>query len=612
MLYASIDWATVIWAMTAAACGTFAVVNGLVWLRNRQFAVNGVFAIMALSAAASAFFELTIMHAPSPAVYALGLRWAHVPIFILMLGIIAFVKIYLRAGRTWLVVAVVLLRSAALLTNFGPADNLNFLKTTGLQHVIFLGDSLAVPMGERNPFMIAAQLSLLLLLAFVIDAGIQVWRRGERRKALVTSGAIAGLVFLGMLQGMLVMWGLVQMPLTPSLFFAGVIAIMGLELSRNVVRADQLATEVRESEARLGLAAEAANLGVWTRELPDGKIWATPHWRRLLGFTEAERITVDRFFERVHPEDRSLVRETLWKSERENDRYELEYRLLFPNGSIRWIASRGRFETKGAEKRIVASGVSVDITARKEAEAALHNQRNALAHLSRVTLLGELSGSLAHELNQPLTAILSNAQAALRFLDQPDLDRAEITEILREIVAADQRASDVIRSLRALFQKGETRRAALRLNAAIETVLRLLRSDFARQQIAIETHLDAADPWIVGDEVQLQQVLLNLLLNAADAMESLNAACRVIAITTEAASDAQLLVRIRDHGPGLSAEALEQALNPFFSTKPDGLGLGLAVCRTILEAHRTSLQMWNRPEGGAEFSFQLPMAGRMQ
>lgn len=229
----------------------------------------------------------------------------------------------------------------------------------------------------------------------------------------------------------------------------------------------------------------------------------------------------------------------------------------------------------------------VDITARKQSETQLAQQRNELSHLSRVTTLSELSGSLAHELNQPLAIILTNAQAAQRLLAQDPPDVAETREILADIVTEDERAGEVIRRLRSLLKPGQTQRLALSVNEIIEDVLRIARSDLIGRGVTVHTALAESAPQVLGDRVQLQQVLLNLILNANEAMAGNPPAQRHLTITT-AHRDGLLRISVSDNGCGLPAEP-ERIFQPFYTTKKDGLGLGLAICRSIVTAHQGHL-----------------------
>ena len=229
-----------------------------------------------------------------------------------------------------------------------------------------------------------------------------------------------------------------------------------------------------------------------------------------------------------------------------------------------------------------------------------------LAHLSRVTMLGELSGSLAHELNQPLTAILSNAQAAQRFLAHDTVDLDELRDILKDIVDEDKRAGEVIRRLRLLLKKGEVQHQPIEVNEVVLDVLKLVRGDLVNQGVTTHTELAPGLPLLRGDRVQLQQVLLNLVMNACDAVAGGPAGDRKLIIRTALAEGEGIRVSVADRGVGLAPDHLEKVFEPFFTTKPHGMGLGLSVCRTIITAHGGKLWAENNPDRGATFHFTHP------
>ena len=249
----------------------------------------------------------------------------------------------------------------------------------------------------------------------------------------------------------------------------------------------------------------------------------------------------------------------------------------------------------------------VDITERKRAESELQRHRDELAHVTRISAMGELAASLAHELNQPLTAILSNAQAAQRFLAAKPADLEEIKDILKDIVEDNSRAGEVIRRMRALVKKEDLAFVPLDLAGVIRDIVQLVHSDAILRNVRISFESNSKLPFVRGDRVQLQQVALNLLLNAFDAMKDTPAAERAVVVRAETNGTGTVEVSVRDHGAGLTSDKLDKVFQPFYTTKRDGLGMGLSISRSIIEAHGGRLWVENNPDRGATFRFALPV-----
>lgn len=602
------SWVTIIWSMTAATCLTLAGVHLLVWLRARDSWINVLFTVCAVAAAAHAGFELGMMRATTTEQYGAALRWSHLPGAVLVVALVWFARLYLRAGRLWLAWLVCGLRTLALALNFVFSPNLNFREITSLRQIPWWGETVSIPIGMTNPWTLIGQLSSLLLLIFVVDASITAWRRGDRRRALAMGGTLSLGIIAAAGQAALLVWGILPLPYIVSLVFLSIVLVMGYELSRDVLRAAQLSRELRASEERMSLAATAADLGMWEWDIVRDEVWATDQSRIRLDLGESERMNFNRFLQWLHADDREAVTQALAKAMNGGGEYDSEYRMVCPDGQVRWVAAAGRVEFDAGHKPIRLRGISMDITRRKQAELQVQQQRDELAHLSRVALLGELSGSLAHELNQPLTAILSNAQAAQRFLAHDGADLNELREILKDIVADDRRAGEVIHRLRQLFKKGATQRQRLEVNELVREGLKLVQSELVNKNVELHTELALELPAISGDRVQLQQVLLNLIANACNAMAEVGASNRKLVVRTRFSVGEGVRVTVSDRGSGIPAGNLERIFEPFFTTRPEGLGLGLAVCRTIIGAHHGKLWAENQAERGASFHFTLPTA----
>ncbi len=366
---------------------------------------------------------------------------------------------------------------------------------------------------------------------------------------------------------------------------------------------------LRESQERMGLAADAANLGMWVWDISGDDAWMTEHGRAMLGFKPGTRLDYAAFLDRVHPEDRSAREMAIKRALETQGEYEMEYRVQLPDGRVRWINARGRCvgATNGNGAKLL--GVSMDVTARKQAELEAAQQRAELSHLTRVTLVGEMAASLAHELNQPLTAIVANASAAQRFLARGNINAEDLRELLVDISDDGRRAGEVIRGIKSMVRRAESERDSLDLNEVIGNVLRLVRADALAHGCPLGTELAPALPPVLGEAVQLQQVLLNLVINAFDAMRETPAEARRVEIQSRAVDSREIEVSVRDFGAGLPADAPGRVFDRFFSTKRDGMGMGLAIARAIIEAHGGTLGAENASGGGARFWFKLPAQG---
>ena len=601
------SWITVVWSINLGACLTLAAMYLAVWCKQRESWVHLLFSCSAIAAAAISAFELGMMNAQTVERYQALVRWIHVPVWVLMLSFVAFVRLYLHAGRAWLAWSIYGLRTLVLIFNFIFPASINFRAITDIRHFSWAGEMVSLPVGVPNPWGLISSFTLLLLLIFFVDATITVWRRGNWRRALLVGGSmIFGAILAWHVP--LVIWGVIEVPFFLGFTYTAIVAAMAYELSNDMGQAARLACELELSDKRLNLAADSADLGLWEWDLSKDEIWVTPTRRAQLGFPVSGKITFEELISRWHADDRDKVRQALRDAIENGRDYDAEFRAVLADGSVRWVAARGRVQVNKQGNPIRLLGVSMDITARKQAELEAARQRHDLAHLARVTTLGELSSSLAHELTHPITAILSNAQAAQRFLDADDVDLNEIREILNDIVTEDQRAGEVIHRLRRLLTKGEPQTYCddVDLNEVIGDVLKLMRSDLINQNVTVGTDLAQNMPLVTGDRIQLQQVLLNLVLNACEAMADCDSPERQLLIASKS-ENGTARVSVTDHGRGIPDGKREHVFERFFTTKKEGMGLGLSICRTIISAHRGEIWATSNGEGGASFHFSLPV-----
>jgi PAS domain S-box-containing protein len=373
-----------------------------------------------------------------------------------------------------------------------------------------------------------------------------------------------------------------------------------IEETRNAERA------TRESEERMSLAAAAGDVCMWHVNGLDTSFWITGHGRAMLGLPSHGPVTRDTVINLVHPDDRQHAKEALLAAATANTLADCEFRITRPDGAVRWLRCRARPEHSHGNIGQI-SGTFADITETKSVELALAQQRQEISHLMRVSMLSELSAGLAHELTQPMTAILSNAEAALLLLRTSPPQVAEATDALKDIIEEDSRAGEVIHRLRGLLKKSETNFESVDLNEIIRSTLRLVHNEVITRRVRVDSYLCPKLPLALGDPVQIQQVVLNLILNAFDAMNDMTPSHRTVSVATRFPGEEAVSVEITDTGTGLSPPHQARLFQPFFTTKERGLGLGLSLCSAIVKAHGGSLTLANNPGGGATASFSLPI-----
>jgi PAS domain S-box-containing protein len=364
--------------------------------------------------------------------------------------------------------------------------------------------------------------------------------------------------------------------------------------------------ELRRSEAYLAEGQRISHTGSWGWNVETGELfWSQEHFR-IFGFDpEKVKPSFPMVLERIHPRDRSFVEQTVYKAVRERSDLDLDCRIVLADGSIKYVRSLGHpvIDESGGLRFI---GTLMDVTERKHAEDALYEAQAELAHVMRVMTMGELVASIAHEVNQPLGAIVTNGNACVRLLSReaPDLDKSR--EVVERMIRDGMRASEVIKRIRDLLHKTPSAKEPLNLNDTIQEVIALIGGDVVRSKIELQVELQDDLPAVLGERIQLQQVILNLILNAKDAMSDAQTNPRELQIRSGKDSAGAVLVAVRDTGPGLDPDYVERMFEPFFTTKPGGMGLGLSISRTIIEAHGGTLWASPNEDKGATIQFTVP------
>lgn len=381
--------------------------------------------------------------------------------------------------------------------------------------------------------------------------------------------------------------------------------VANAELTKEIEDRKEMQEKLRRSEAFLAEAQRLSSTGSFSWRVSTDEITWSEQLHRIFEIDPALPVTLDRIRSRVHPEDLCLLDETIDQA-RDNARdFEHELRLLMPDGCVKYVHLVAHWN-QSLHARPEYIGAVQDVTQRRFSEAALSRVRSELAHVARVSSLGTFTASIAHEVNQPLSGIITNASTCFRMLaaDPPNIEGAR--ETVRRTLRDANRASDVVTRVRSLVSKQDAVIDSVDLNEATREVIALSVNELQRSKVVL--HLELADdiPVVAGDRVQLQQVILNLLLNASDAMSGIDDRPRELAIRTEWDGDNRVNLSVRDAGAGFEPQNLDRLFEPFYTTKREGMGIGLAVSRSIIDSHQGRLWAAANEGPGAAFTFSIP------
>ncbi len=602
---------TVVWSMIAAVTLLLGFVYAARWLIDREARADLAFTIVAISFVGVSVTELGGMYARDAAEWGVWLRWYHLPLYGLVVGTVAFIDIHLGAGRRWLLWAVVGLRTVILLINlFTPNPNFNFDAIHSMERVPFFGETVSI-VGDSEPgrWQFLGTLASLLLVAYVLDASIAAWRRGDadrRRAAILVGGSVFLMTLSASIYAQLVIYDVLQLPFLITIAFLPPLMAMSFELGYDMLRASRLARQLYDSQRRLELAAGSADIGLWEWDGRRGTVFATQKARAIFGLSDGQAGNFRNWLAKIHPDDARRVTQEMSQAVDSGEDYSTEFRIRPDEVKTRWILARGRAEPSEHGRPAQVRGTLRDISEQRHAQDETHELRRELAHAGRVSIVGQLSSSLAHEIAQPLSAILRNAEAAGMLLESKSPDQEELKAIVADILRDDRRARDVIDRLRTLLKRRDVEFQRVDADAVMQDVVSLVRADAASRHVALEHVSTPGLPSVDGDRVQLSQVLLNLVINAMDAVAGLPAVRRVVRLSSRLAPDGQVELSVSDSGPGIAPDVAARIFEPFYTTKSSGLGMGLSISRTIAETHGGTLQVDADDGGGATFRMRLP------
>jgi signal transduction histidine kinase len=401
------------------------------------------------------------------------------------------------------------------------------------------------------------------------------------------------------------------------------------ELRRENAEREAAEVALRRSEAYLDHAQQLSRTGSFARDIATGDLVWSKEIYRMLGIDPSVQPSLDLVMAHIPPEEREFVRKSMIPksgfrfSEKDhapaNDelgrpvqgaqRLDVEHRWVMPDGSIKQLHIRARRVSYGAgEEEMV--GAVMDVTEARQAQEALAEAQAQLAHANRVATLGALAASIAHDVNQPLAAIVANCEANLRWLDRPAPQLDMVREGLEQTIADAERASSVVNRIRALARKDSSEHRLTDLNAVVDEVVRLVQREVAAHQVALRLELAPGLPAVLGDRVQLQQLIINLVINGIQAMAGLEGRPRRLSIRSERDQSGDVRLSVEDSGHGIDPANANRLFDAFYTTKSGGMGLGLSICRSIVEAHGGRISASNHAGGGARFSFTLPDPAR--
>jgi PAS domain S-box-containing protein len=597
------NWITILWSVNAGACFVLAGVYFVVWCNQRDSWSHLLFSCSAVAAAVVALIELGMLYCNTAAQYTALIRWIHVPVWVLTLSFVAFVRLYLHAGRRWLAWSIYGLRTLVLIVNFTLTPNINFRAITSIRHFSWWGQNVSVPVGVPNPWVLLSNLSLLLLLIFCVDATVTVWRRGDRRRALVVGGSmILGAVVAWHVP--LVIWGVIDVPFFLSFAYLGIVLAMGSELGDDMFQAAQLAYKLERSEQRLNLAADSANFRVWEWDLIKDEVSVTSSRRDLLGLPAVGKIRFEHFISRVHVDDRDRIRQAIKGAVEKRKVYDSEFRVVLADGRVRWITARGMVQVNKHGNPMRMLGISLDVTLRKEAELQGRQQRAELEQLrqQKTALLerevverarlereviescGREQRRIAYDLHDGVGQQLVGIALSAKLLEQ-EL-RAEWPAQAKKASAIVRLANETARHTRLTARSLEGADGVGDLKVALEALAAKIRKNC---RVAADVKADVASfPVSAPAAAQLYRIVQEALHNAVE-----HGRASKVQIDLAVDSD-EMVLTVRDDGKGFDGTVASN-------------GMGLRIMRYRAQCIGGSCEVQSNGAQGTIVTCRVPL-----
>ncbi len=595
-------------SIVAGVALSISVTHALLWLRRPSEKAYFFASIMSFAAGISALLEMSLSKTADVQTANVLLLWMNSVIFLLLVAMVWFVHSYLKLSRSWLLYAITAIWTLCVIINWAFPGNLTFSNLEMMRaNVSGWGETWYQPVGKKNPFVVLADFATLLIIFFVADATVRSFRAKDRRKSTVVGGSILFFIVVAGVQTPLIDANILQTPYMLSWAFVAIAISLGIELVDQALKTIALRKQVEESEGRWRTLLENVDLGV-VGLTTDGKINFTNRFiEKLLDYSPDELLG-NNLVDMVPAQWRDAIQQRLHLAKTKGPRKHTEIPLVAANGEtkhIRW-STVGLYNNGGEINGFMA--ICEDVTALKHTEAELRTSERTIERFDRAAFLVEIGSSLAHELNQPLAAILSNAQAGKRMLSFDPIPVDEITEILTDIADDDVRAGQVIRSMRRLLQNADMKFVETELGYVISQVHQILSGELAQARIAFNVDIPDELPKILVGKIEIQQVIMNIVGNAIQALKTANTPSPAICIKARA-NGKKVCVQIHDNGPGMDKHTRSQLFEPFFTTRSDGLGMGLSISQRIVELHGSKLKCRSKPKEGTLFEFEVPIAG---